>query len=159
MQGRNEGGKGGTTPWAPNHYGGTKSLRGASNDCVGFRKVPSTSFSTVRLLPKELKFEHGGAKLASFQGRHLTLLGPWSGSHDCMQFAKRQGVVYIWLFNRFRLWSTSNCFDLLYQTHTGSWFCLSKEWFQFFYCEAREFSLIIWYFFMNPFGFSYVSPF
>jgi len=32
--------------------------------------------STADLLPKELSFEHGGAKLVSYPGRHLTLLRP-----------------------------------------------------------------------------------
>jgi len=39
MQGRNEG----AIPRAPSHYGGAKSLRGASNGCGGRRKVPSMS--------------------------------------------------------------------------------------------------------------------
>jgi len=37
----------------------------------------STFFNTVHLLPKDLRFEHGGAKLASWPGRHLTTLRPW----------------------------------------------------------------------------------
>ena len=40
--------------------------------------VTSTFFNTVHLLPKDLRFEHGGAKLASFPGRHLTLIRPWA---------------------------------------------------------------------------------
>ena len=39
--------------------------------------VTSTSFSTVNLHPKELRFEHRGAKLASCPRRHLTSLHPW----------------------------------------------------------------------------------
>ena len=39
--------------------------------------VRSTFFNTVNLLPKELRFEHGGAKLASCPRRHLTSLRPW----------------------------------------------------------------------------------
>ena len=31
----------------------------------------------MHLLPKDLKFEHGGAKLASCPGRHLAWLCPW----------------------------------------------------------------------------------
>jgi len=31
-----------------------------------------------KLLPKDLRFEHGGAKLASCPGRHITSLRPWS---------------------------------------------------------------------------------
>jgi len=40
--------------------------------------VTSTFFITVHLLPKDLWFEHGGTKLASFPGRHLTSVRPWS---------------------------------------------------------------------------------
>jgi len=40
--------------------------------------VTSTFFNTVHLLPKDLRFEHGGAKLASCPGRHLTSLRSWS---------------------------------------------------------------------------------
>ena len=36
--------------------------------------VASTFFNTVHLLPKDLRFEHWGAKLASCPGRHLASL-------------------------------------------------------------------------------------
>jgi len=39
--------------------------------------ITSTSFNTVHLLPKDLRFEYGGAKLASCPGRHLTSIRPW----------------------------------------------------------------------------------
>jgi len=39
-------------------------------------KFTSTFFSTVHLLPKELRFKHGGAKLASCPGRYPTSLRP-----------------------------------------------------------------------------------
>ena len=38
--------------------------------------VISTFFIAVHLLPKDLRFEHGGAKLASCPGRHLISLHP-----------------------------------------------------------------------------------
>jgi len=38
--------------------------------------VTSILFKTVHLLPTDLRFEHGGAKLASCPGRHLTSLRP-----------------------------------------------------------------------------------
>jgi len=38
------------------------------------KNVTSTFFNTVNLLPKELRFQHGAAKLASCPGRHLTSL-------------------------------------------------------------------------------------
>jgi len=49
---------------APNHYGGAENLN----------RITSAFFNTVYLLPKDLRFEHGGAKLASCPGRHLTSL-------------------------------------------------------------------------------------
>jgi len=62
VQGRNEGG----------------AIPRATNDCGGRRKVPtSIFFNTVNLLQKELRFEHGGAKLASCPERHLASLRPW----------------------------------------------------------------------------------
>jgi len=36
------------------------------------------SLQTVHLLPKDLRFSHGGAKLTSCPGRHLTSLRPCS---------------------------------------------------------------------------------
>ena len=65
-QGRNEGGKGVIIPRAP-------------IDCGRCRKVLTMSqvlFNTVHLLPKDLRFENGGAKLVSCPGRHLTSLRP-----------------------------------------------------------------------------------
>ena len=59
-----------------------KSLRMTPNHCRGPespKNVASTFFNTVNLLPKELRFEHGSAKLVSF-GRHLASLRPW-GDH------------------------------------------------------------------------------
>jgi len=38
--------------------------------------VTNTCFNTVHLLPKDLRFEHGGAKLASCPGRHVTSIRP-----------------------------------------------------------------------------------
>ena len=59
--------KRGKMPRAPNRRGAPKS---ANN-------VASTFFNTVQhLLPKDLRFEHGGANL-SCPGRHLPLARPW----------------------------------------------------------------------------------
>jgi len=48
----------------------------APNHCGGGAKTPnnvtSSFFNTVHLLPENLIFEHGGARLASYPGRHLT---------------------------------------------------------------------------------------
>jgi len=52
---------------------GAESLRGAPKSP---NNVTSAFFNTVHLLPKDLKFEHGSAKLASCPGRHLTWLRP-----------------------------------------------------------------------------------
>ena len=40
------------------------------------KNVTSTFSNTVYLLPKDLRFEHGDAKLASCPGRYLTSLPP-----------------------------------------------------------------------------------
>jgi len=53
---------------------GAESLRRASKSS---NNVTITFFNRVHLLPKALMFEHGGAKLASCLGRHLTFLCPW----------------------------------------------------------------------------------
>jgi len=52
-QGRNEGARGAQCPGRQITLGGAEK----SNS------VASTSFNTVHLLPKDLRFEHGGAKL------------------------------------------------------------------------------------------------
>jgi len=44
--------------------------------------ITSTFFNTVLLLPKDLRFEHEGAKLASYPGCHLTSLCPWPQTHS-----------------------------------------------------------------------------
>jgi len=49
----------------------TESLRGATKTP---NNVTTTFFNTVHLLPKDLKFEHGGAKVVSYPGRRLTSL-------------------------------------------------------------------------------------
>ena len=63
-QGRNEG----------NNSPGTEWLRGALKRPIN---VTCTFFNTVHLLPKDLRFEYGGAKLASCPRPHLTSLRPW----------------------------------------------------------------------------------
>jgi len=94
-QGRNEKGKGGTIPRAPNHHGGAESLREAPKRP---NNVTSAFFSTVHLLPKDLRFEHGvpNSKLAYCPGHHLALFRPWRGAqikvqetvHEDFNFAK-----------------------------------------------------------------------
>jgi len=56
QQGRNEGGKG--------------------TQYTGRRITMAHLFRKVHLLPKDLRFEHGGIKLASCPERHLTSLHP-----------------------------------------------------------------------------------
>ena len=68
--------RGGAIPRAPSHYGGAKRLQGAPKSP---NNVTSAFFNTVNLLPNNLRFEHGGAKLASCPGRHLASLRPWVG--------------------------------------------------------------------------------
>jgi len=55
----------------PGHYGGAESMRGRRKISTMSHVLPS-----VHLLPKDLRFDHGGAKLASCPGLHLTSLRP-----------------------------------------------------------------------------------
>jgi len=61
VRGVTKGGKRGTIP---------RALKSPNN-------VTSTSFSTVHLLPKGLRFEYWGAKLTSCLERHMASLRPW----------------------------------------------------------------------------------
>jgi len=54
-------------PRAPNHWG--------AENFQQCRKY-ATFFNTVHLLPKNLQFEHGAAKLVSYPGRHKTSVRP-----------------------------------------------------------------------------------
>jgi len=75
------GGKGCTIPRAPDHYGGAESLRrvkcflGAPKSHNNFT---ITFFNTVNFFLKDLRFEHGSAKLVSCPGRSLNSLRPWT---------------------------------------------------------------------------------
>jgi len=58
----------------------------------------STFFNTAHLLPEDLRFEHGGAKLVSCLGRHLTAPGQ-DGSALVSRCTQRWGeLVFVWLF-------------------------------------------------------------
>jgi len=70
VQGRNEGV---TIFRAPNHYGGARWLPRTQKTPDS---VTNIFFSRVHLLSKDLRFEHGGAKLASCPGPHLYPLHP-----------------------------------------------------------------------------------
>jgi len=59
--------------------GKESAIHRAPNHCGGRRKVPTmlqVLSSTAHLLPEDLRVEHGGAKLTSCTGRHLTSLRP-----------------------------------------------------------------------------------
>ena len=94
MQGRNDGRQGGINPrhWISIH-GGAESLRGAENVTWGRRKIPTMSHNTVNFLPKDLRFEHGGAKLASCPGCRPTSLRPWPHEHNKSSSRKKKIVV------------------------------------------------------------------
>ena len=70
-------GEGRTATRAPSHHEGTKSLRGcrmATGDAKSPNNIASTFFYTIHMLLKDLRFEHGGAKLFSCPGHHQTSL-------------------------------------------------------------------------------------
>jgi len=58
-------GKGRTIPWRRITAGDAESLHWAEKS---LNNVTCTFFNTVNLLPKDLRFEHGDAKLASCPG-------------------------------------------------------------------------------------------
>jgi len=69
------------------HNAGRRIIMGESNHCGGAEwlwapkspnNVSNTFFNAVHLLPKDLRFEHWDATLASCPGRHLTSLRPYS---------------------------------------------------------------------------------
>jgi len=91
-QGRNEKGQGEHNLPGLNHYRGAKSPRGASK---GTNSVTGTFLNTVHLLPKDFRFEHGGAKLASCPGRHLTSLRPWVEVVGLPWVAIMRGVIKV----------------------------------------------------------------
>jgi len=55
-------GKGGTIARALNHYGGAESLREAPKSQ---KNVTSAFYNTIHLLPKDLRFEHVGARVVA----------------------------------------------------------------------------------------------
>ena len=63
--------------------------------------VTSTFFNTVNFLPKDLRFERGGAKLASWPGRRLTSLRRCSGIvselfKHAPEHLKRLRKIWLW---------------------------------------------------------------
>jgi len=68
LRGATRGGKGGTIPRAPNHCGGRGKIQTVSQVLSSIQCIASKT---------TLNFEHGGAKLASCRGHHLTSLRPW----------------------------------------------------------------------------------
>ena len=67
IQGCNEGARGAQCPLGAESLGPPKSPN----------NVASTFCDKVHLLPKDLRFKHGGAKLVSCPGRHFTSVRPW----------------------------------------------------------------------------------
>ena len=60
--------------WGREHNSpGAEWLRGAPQSP---NNISSIFFNTLHLLPKDVRFKHGGAKLAFWPGRHLTSLRP-----------------------------------------------------------------------------------
>jgi len=89
------GAKGATTGKGGHNYSGAKELWGRRMTTGGAEKSQQCQ---ILLLQKDLRFEHGGAKLASCPGRHLTSLHPCQ--KHC-QFRRMRtpfvGVVLSWL--------------------------------------------------------------
>jgi len=65
------GARGRNSPSAESLWG-RETTAGGTESPKSPNSVTSTLFNTVHLLPKDLTFEHGGAKLASCPGRHVS---------------------------------------------------------------------------------------
>jgi len=78
-QGRDERGKRGTIPLAPNHCG----------DAENPNSFASTFFTTVHSLPKHRRFEHEGAKLVSCPQTPSNLAMPLNTMTSCLWLARR----------------------------------------------------------------------
>jgi len=65
MQGRNERGQEGSNSTGAQSLWGRRITAGVAEN---LNSITSAFFNTVHLLPKDLRFEHGGAKLASAPG-------------------------------------------------------------------------------------------
>ena len=69
-------------------FPGRRITMGVPNDCGGAKSpknVTGAFFNTVHLFQKDFRFDHGGARLASCPGRHLTSLRPSSEVlHNCI---------------------------------------------------------------------------
>jgi len=79
QQGCNEGARGRNYPgaeslWSAEILRGRRMIAGTPKNP---NSVTRTFFNAVHLLPKDLRFEYGGAKLAFCPGRHLTSLRHW----------------------------------------------------------------------------------
>jgi len=90
------------TVGASNHCGGAEWLRGAPKSP---NIAKSTFFNAAHLLPKDLRFEHWGAKLVSCPGRHLTSLAPCRGGQTlwpegrirhCLATGRPDTVRFTW---------------------------------------------------------------
>jgi len=66
-QGRNEGGKGGTIPRAPNHCGGRRKVL----------KLPQVFSSIQYICFRKTSVSNMGRQTRFLPGRHLTSLRPW----------------------------------------------------------------------------------
>jgi len=74
------------------NYPGAKWLQGAPKSS---KNVTRTFFNTVYLLPKNLRFEHGGGKLVSWPRRHLTSIRPGLWENDRNVSAKKKQHVTV----------------------------------------------------------------
>jgi len=117
--------------------GGAEWLRAAPKST---NNVASTFFNIVHLLPKGLRSEHGGAKLASCPGRHLTSLRLYSCPLLCLHrrvATGSSGLLYCWSLLRNNTMATnlqkltlyygSRCFVAWdCSTHT-SWLVMPRD--------------------------------
>jgi len=98
--------RGKNTPAAKSLPGRLITTGGASNP----NSITSAFFNTVHLLPKDLRFEHAGAKVASCPGRHLTRYASAALAiclklfFGCASFLNRASVISFPLYSYFHCW-------------------------------------------------------
>jgi len=101
------------------NFPGAESLRKATKSP---NNVTSTFFSATHLLPKDLRFQHGGAKLASCPGHHLTSLRAANSWRFC---AAQLKISLLRMHNTMNIMTTCSYFDNNLTFHAFDMQCAS----------------------------------
>jgi len=114
--------------------------RGGKGETIpGRRKVPtmsqtSTFFDTVQLLRKNLRFEHGSAKLTSCPGSHLTSLRPCMHVLCVYVLRSLSGI----LRKRTVFFGENRLATLPNSKRSSTSFSMQITWFSWHLCSRRD---------------------